>query len=554
MPTDAGPDRGSEAPAPHVRQRRWIPSLVWVVPITAAVIGASLMVNAWRAAGPRVTIAFQTAQGLEVGKTLVKYRNVTIGHVTAISLSAEHDRVLVQADLVRSARDVLTGDARFWVVRPRIGIGWASGLETLISGDYIAVESGEAKTRRTQFVGLENPPPLTHGLLGKSVVLHAADVGSLVLDAPVYFRHFEVGRVIDRKLEADGLGARVIVFIDAPYDRLVTGATRFWNASGIDLTLGADGMTLRTQSLASVVAGGIAFDTAPTSEDAGSATTGAEFTLFVDRAAAMAPPSGEPRYVRMRFAQSLRGLVIGAPVEFVGVNIGQVLSLDLDYDTDRKTFPVIVTALVYPQRMGKAYEVLARNGTATNPDRMARLVSQLVARGLRAQPRIGNLLTGRLYIALDFIPGARPARFDIDARPLEIPTTAGGVQELQQKLASVLAKVDGLPLTEIGRHLDSDLVNLGGAVGQLRTDVLPAGAAALQSLRRTLGSTDRVLSEDAPWRENVDQTMVEAQRTLRSVRSLTDYLDRHPEALLRGRNPAQSANAISRPVAGRESE
>ena len=545
MRVDGGSDRRSEPPAPHVRQRRWIPSLVWVVPITAAVIGASLMVNAWRTAGPRITITFQTAQGLEVGKTLVKYRNVTVGHVTAVSLSADHERVLVQADLVMSARDVLTADARFWVVRPRVGIGWASGLDTLISGAYIAVESGEAKTRRTQFVGLENPPPLTHGLLGKSVVLFATDVGSLVLDAPVYFRHFEVGRVIDRKLEADGLGARVIVFIDAPYDRLVTGATRFWNASGVDLKLGADGLTLRTQSLASVVAGGVAFDTAPAVQDAGPAPSGAEFTLFADRAAAMAPPSGEPRYVRMRFSQSLRGLVVGAPVEFVGVNIGQVLSLDLDYDADRKSFPVIVTALVYPQRMGKAYEVLERNGTATSGDRMARFVSQLVAHGLRAQPRIGNLLTGRLYIALDFIPGARPAGFDIDVRPLEIPTTAGNVQELQQKLVSVLDKLDGLPLGDIGRHLDSDLVDLDGALGQLRTNVLPAGASALQSLQTTLGAVDRVLSDDAPWRENVDQTMAEAQRTLRSVRSLTDYLDRHPEALLRGRHPAQSADAVS---------
>jgi paraquat-inducible protein B len=554
MRTDAGPDLGSEPPTPHVRQRRWIPSLVWVVPITAAVIGASLMVNAWRAAGPRVTITFQTAQGLEVGKTLVKYRNVTIGHVTAISLSADHDRVLVEADLVRSARNVLTADARFWVVRPRIGIGWASGLETLISGAYVAVEAGEAKTRQTQFVGLESPPPLTHGLLGKSVVLHAADVGSLVLEAPVYFRHFEVGRVIDRQLDADGRGARVVAFIDAPYDRLVTGATRFWNASGIDLTLGADGLTLRTESLASVVAGGVAFDTVPTVQNAGPVPSGAGFTLFADRAAAMAPPDGEPRYLRMRFAQSLRGLAVGAPVEFVGVNIGHVLSLGLDYDAVHKSFPVIVTALVYPERMGKAYEVLEQNGTATNEDRMARFVSLLVSRGLRAQPRIGSLLTGRLYIALDFIPGARPARFDIAARPLEIPTITGSVQELQQKLVSVLDKVDGLPLTEIGRHLDTDLVNLDGALGQLRTNVLPAAGLAAQSLQTTLRAVDRVLADDAPWRENIDQTMVEAQRTLRSVRSLTDYVDRHPEALLRGRHPSHPADAISPPRTARESE
>ena len=540
MSTDARADPQGELPTPRVLRRRWVPSLIWLVPVIAVVIGASLVVNAWRAAGPRVTITFETALGLEVGKTLVKYRNVTIGHVTAISVSTDHNRVLVSADLLRSAKDVLTADARFWVVRPRIGIGWASGLETLISGSYIAVEAGEAKARQTEFVGLENPPPATHGLLGKSLVLHAKDVGSLALDAPVYFRHFEVGHVIDRELEAGGQGARVVVFIDAPYDRLVTRATRFWNASGLDLTLGADGMKLRTQSLASVLAGGVAFETAPTAQEVGQVPSGAEFTLFDDQAAAMAPPDGEPRYVQMRFAQSLRGLSVGAPVDFVGVNIGRVFSLDLDYDAEHQSFPVIVTALIYPRRMGKAYEVLEQSGTATNEDKMARLVGRLVARGLRAQPRTGNLLTGQLYIALDFIPGARPARFAVDARPLEIPTAPGSVQELQQKLVSVVDKIDRLPIAEIGRHLDADLVGLDGTLGQLRTDVLPAGTGAFQSLQTTLGTVDHALADDAPWRDNIDQTLVEARSTLRSVRSLTDYLDRHPEALLRGRHTSQA--------------
>jgi paraquat-inducible protein B len=538
--TDPVPDPRAELPTPRVLRRRWVPSLIWLVPVTAVVVGASLVINAWRTAGPRVTISFQTARGLEVGKTLVKYRDVTIGHVTAISLSSDHSRVRVSADLLRSAGELLTSDARFWVVRPRVGIGWASGLETLLSGAYIAVEAGEARTRQTEFVGLENPPPLIHGLLGKSLMLHAQDAGSLALDAPVYFRHFEVGHVIDRELEAGGQGARVTVFIDAPYDRLVTRATRFWNASGIDLALGADGLKLRTQSLATVLAGGVAFETAPTAEDVGPVASGAEFTLFDNQAAAMAPPDGEPRYVRMRFTQSLRGLSIGAPVEFVGVNIGQVMAVDLDYDAEHKSFPLIVTALVYPRRMGKAYEVLEQNGTAASEDKMARLVEQLVVRGLRAQPRTGNLLTGQLYIALDFIPRARPARFAVDARPLEIPTVPGSIQELQQELVAVVNKIDRIPIAEIGRHLDADLVGLDGTLGELRTQVMPAGAGALQSLQTTLGTVDHTLADDAPWRDNVDQTLDEARRTLRSVRSLSEYLDRHPEALLRGRHSSQS--------------
>lgn len=552
MDSDAAPDPVGP-PSPRVLQHR-APSLIWLVPLSAALIGIGLVVNAWRSAGPRVAISFQTAEGLEVGKTLVKYRNVTIGHVTSIALSRGNSQVLVGAELLRSATPLLTTDARFWVVRPRIGIGWASGLDTLISGPYIAMDAGESRTRQTAFIGLEDPPPSTHGLLGKSVLLHAQDAGSLTIDAPVYFRRIVVGHVIDRELEGNGHGVQVAVFIDAPYDRFLTRATRFWNASGIDLTVGADGLKLRTQSLASVLAGGIAFETAPSAEDVESVTSGAQFTLFSDETAAMAPPDGDPRYVRMRFAQSLRGLSVGAPVDFIGVNIGQVFSLDLDYDARHNSFPVIVTARIYPRRLGRAYAELEQNGTATSDDKMARLVGQLVARGLRAQPRSGNLLTGQLYIALDFIPGARPAKFDADTRPLEIPTVTGSVQEVQRKLASMVDKLDRVPMVRIGAHLDADLVELDRNLQEVRTSVLPAGVGAFDSLQATLGTVDHTFADDAPWRDNVDQTLTEARSALRSLRSLTDFIDRHPEALLRGRRAAEAPVGSRSPPAAYETK
>lgn len=540
MPGDPRPVDPAELPAPRVEPRRWTPSLIWLVPIAAALIGASLLINAWRTAGPRVTISFQTAEGLEVGKTLVKYRNVTIGRVTAITLSADQDRVLVSADLVKSSEDLATSGTRFWVVRPRIGVGWASGLETLVSGAFIAAERGDSKTPRRVFVGLESPPPLTHGLSGRSVVLHSTELGSVNLGAPVYFRRFEVGHVVERQLDADGSGVRVVVFIDAPNDRFISRSTRFWNASGIDVRLGADGMKLKTESLASVLAGGIAFETAPALRDPLPAPPGTQFTLFKDEATAMALPDGEPHYVRMRFGQSLRGLSIGAPVEFVGVNIGTVLSIDLDYDARDQTFPVIVTATIYPRRMGRAYATLVEQGRTESDEKMAKLVGQLVARGLRAQPRPGNLLSGQLYLALDFIPNARQARFSPDTRPLEIPTVPGSIDELQLRLASIVTKIDRMPLSDIARHLDGDLRSLHGTLEEVDTDVLPAAKSVLGTAQHILAGADRTLAEDAPWRENLDQTLAEARRTLRSVRSLTDFLNRHPEALIRGRQREMS--------------
>ncbi|MBV9725940.1 MAG: MCE family protein, partial [Gammaproteobacteria bacterium] len=339
-----------------------------------------------RAAGPRIHITFQTAQGVEVGKTLIKYRNVTIGRVTGVALSRDRHGVVVSADLERSAEDLATADARFWVVRARLGIGAVSGLETLISGAYIAMESGQSTQPRREFIGLENPPPLSHGPEGKEIVLSAQATPSLSPGVPVYFRQFPVGRVIDEQLEPDGRSVRVVIFVDAPYDRFLTQATRFWNVSGIDLALDADGVRVKTASLASIIEGGIAFDAPPTEGPAAPALPRERFALFASEREAMAPPLGEPHYVRMRFHQSLRGLSVGAPVEFIGVNIGRVVGIDLDFEPRSKSFPLVVTAALYPQRMGRAYDTLVVKGEAED-DKMARLVGLLVARGLRAQPR-----------------------------------------------------------------------------------------------------------------------------------------------------------------------
>src|SRR6202000_1434243 len=234
--------------------------------------------------------------------------------------------------------------------------------------------------------------------------------------------------------------------------------TRFWNASGIDVKLGADGLSVQTESLAAGIAGGLAFDDGPVEAlfFAGDSMPG-DFTLYKNEAEAMAPPDGDPHYVRMRFAQALRGLEVGAPVEFVGVDIGSVVAVDLGYERRDKSFPVIVTAKLYPRRMGQAYEALAAQGKTDSVDTLAAFVGTLVNRGLRAQPRSGSLLTGKLYIALDFLPASPRVAFDASIRPLELPTVQGTYQELEANISRMVKKVNDLPLAQIATHLDTDL-------------------------------------------------------------------------------------------------
>jgi len=254
--------------------------------------------------------------------------------------------------------------------------------------------------------------------------LHAARAGSLAIGAPVYFRQFQVGRVIDENLLPDG-STRVTVFVEAPYDGFVKPVTRFWNASGIDVRLGADGLNVQTESLAAVLAGASPSTMGPLKLSLWRAACQVNSPCTKNETEAMSPPDGDPRYVRMRFSQALRGLDVGAPVEFVGVNIGSVVAVDLGYERQNKSFPVIVTAKLYPRRMGQAYEALAAQGKTESDVTLAAFVGTLVNRGLRAQPRSGSLLTGKLYIALDFLPASPRTAFDASIRPLELPTVNG---------------------------------------------------------------------------------------------------------------------------------
>jgi paraquat-inducible protein B len=536
-----------DLPTPAVRNRRWIPRLVWVVPIVAAVIGISLLVRNWENEGPRITMSFLSGEGVQVGKTLVKYRDVTVGSVSAVVLSADHQSVVVSADLSKDAASLLKADTQFWIVRPRIGVGSVSGLDTLLSGVYIGMKTGGSGASARKFVGLENPPALSHGPRGRELQLHAARAGSLAIGAPVYFRQFQVGRVIDENLLPDG-STRVTVFVEAPYDGFVKPVTRFWNASGIDVRLGADGLSVQTESLAAVLAGGVAFDDGPAAVVPAATGMAGEFTLYKNESDAMAPPDGDPHYVRMRFAQALRGLEVGAPVEFVGVNIGSVVAVDLGYQPQDRSFPVIVTAKLYPRRMGQAYEALAAQGKTESEETLAVFVGTLVSRGLRAQPRSGSLLTGKLYVGLDFLPASPRVAFDPSIRPLELPTVNGTFQELEANIGRMVKKVNDLPLEQIAADLDTDLTELHGTLGALHTRVLPSAVDTLSALHSTLDSADRTLDVDSPLQRSLTDTLSETRSTLQAVRELADYLDRHPDALLRGRRPQKMPKSVAAPT------
>lgn len=517
---------------PAVNTQRQRISIVWLVPTIAMLIGVSLLVHSWLSTGPTLSIAFQTASGLEAGKTPVKYKDVTVGTVTAIALSEDGSHVVATVSLNKSAESVARTDTRFWVVRPRIGLGGVSGIDTLLSGPYIGVDKGTSSQAGRVYTGLETPPTVINGMPGKSFMIHADDLGSLDIGSPVYYRRIQVGRIASYKLGTDGRGIDLHVFVDSPYDRFVMTGTRFWNASGVDVSLGADGLTLNTQSLATVMAGGIAFATPPGArQDLAPVQT--RFELVKDEKTAMAPPDGPGQYIQLRFEQSLRGLAAGAPVEFSGLNIGQVVSIRLDYDVARHRFPSVVGIVVYPSRVGNVLEHLPKTD-GDSEQQAAAFLGSMVQHGLRAQARSGNLLTGQLYISLEFVPNVSAVAFDANARPLTLPTVSGGFDHMQEQIASIVAKVEKIPLDSIGNRLDTSLADLHETLRQVNEQVMPSTTQTLQQTNRTLESVQNTFAADAPLQQNLQQSLQEIQRTVGSLRALVDLLGRHPEALLRG--------------------
>lgn len=540
-----------DLPQPEVRKSKLGFSLIWLVPIIAALVGISLLVNHVMSAGPKISVTFLTAEGIEAGKTQVKYKNVVIGKVTTMRLSKDRTHISVMVDLDKDASAFATKGTRFWVVRPRVGAGGVSGIDTLLSGAFIGADAGDSEEDQNDFTGLETPPAVTHGAPGRRFMLHASDLGSLDIGSPVYYRRIQVGRIVSYQLDKDGKGVSLQLFVDGPNDRFVGKESRFWNASGVDVSLGADGLKLNTQSLATVIAGGVAFQDPPGPNDNTPAPEMAEYNLFNDQQTAMAPPDGKPHYIRMRFAHSLRGLSPDAPVEFLGVKVGRVVSVNLDYDPKTQTFPVVVGALVYPQRLGQANEKLKQAVGGDEDSKMARILGAMVSHGLRAQARTGNLLTGQLYIAIDFDPKAPKVAFNENAKPMEVPTTAGDFDHLQEQISSIVDKIEKIPFDSIGKNLDGTLQELHGTLKQVNSDLLPEAKKTLQGVNKTVGTANDALSEDSPLQTNIATTLEELQRTIRSVRAFTDYLGRHPESLLRGRS-GDTAPKISTPSTSKQ--
>ena len=544
------PDIGSVPEAEVSTHKRRI-SIVWLVPLVAVLIGGWLVYKAVSEKGPTVTIVFKSAEGLEAGKTKIKYKDVELGKISSIKLADDLSHVIVTAEMAKQAEKFISQNTRFWVVRARIAAGSVSGLGTLFSGAYIGMDPGKPGEPKLHFTGLDIPPVVTTDLPGRHFILRATNLGSLDIGVPVYYRRIKVGQVVSYRLDENGQAVTIKVFIHAPQHKLVRKNTRFWNASGFNLVADAEGIRVNTESLVSLMIGGIAFDLPAGAEPAAAADKSEVFKLYRDRESISVKPYARKQRWQLHFDGSVRGLKIGAPVELRGIRIGQVVDINLEFDYQKGLFRIPVLIEIEPDR-------LSATGDVPEDSERHKIMDYLVAKGLRAQLQTGSLITGQLLVGMDMHPEAPPARIDWQGKYPELPTVPASLEQITDNITRFVAKLDKLPLEQIGAdlqqtihgasklvdspellqavaNLNASLEQLRMLVSDLRTTVTPEISATLEQAQKSLAAAEKTLGTDSALPVKMKSALDEISAAARSLRLLLDYLERHPESLLQGK-------------------
>jgi paraquat-inducible protein B len=506
-------------------------STVWIVPIVALVIGAMLFFQSMSEKGPEVEITFKSAAGIQADKTVIKYKDVEVGKVTDVSFGKELKSVKVTAELDKNMEAFLSENTRFWVVQAKVGVGEIQGLDTLLSGVYIVIDPKKGEKRLKHFKGLDQIPVVTSGEEGRTFKLKADSIGSLEVGSPIYYKQLKAGSVASYKLDTDNKAVDIEVFIKSPFDKLVDSKTRFYNASGVTANVSADGIEIQTESLIALMMGGLAFDNFPIHGRGKPVEAGYRFPLYKNIKEAKKLQYKRVLFFWVYFNDSIRGLSIGAPVEFRGVKIGEVVSFSLVGNSDTADFKIPILIKIEPERFSIIGGEQGKEDKVNLP-----IFTKLLKKGFHAQLKSGNLLTGELYIDFDFfkdMPYEEPKQeygyYVIPTVPTEIESLKNNAQIIMQRIASI-------PFEEIGNEMKA-------LIQDIRTNTIPKVDSSVQSIDRLVKDTDKMMNSA---RENyVDSTaevnrkllklLDEMTRTTKSIKHLTDYLERHPESLIKGK-------------------
>ncbi|BBD07553.1 intermembrane transport protein PqiB [Desulfovibrio ferrophilus] len=524
-------DTFADMPEPTIRKSRRF-SIVWLIPLVAAIAASWMAFKAFDAEGPLVTIRMETAEGLVAGKTKVKFKDVDVGLVETIEFGEDLQHVVVTARMIKGMERYLRSETLFWVVRARITPSSVTGLTTLFSGAYISVQPTKKGKLISEFTALKTPPIITDEGQGRYFLLRTDNLGSIDVGLPVYFRKVKVGQVVGFDLKENDM-VEMKIFVEAPHHGRVRNNTRFWNASGLDVTMDAQGVRVQTESFVSMLLGGIAFDTLDTGETSEQAPSNAEFTLYPSKEKSFETAYDYRERYLLHFNESVRGLNVGAPVEFRGMSIGRVVDIKLQMNPRMKTASIPVIIEIEPER----FDILGKDNTRD------KVITSLVAMGMRAQLKTGNLVTGKTFVDLNLYPSMPRGTLALGGKYPELPSVPSPLEGLLASTQRIMQKLERLPLgdmtSELRMTLDDTRVTLGqmrGLMGRVdKLDLLPKAGKALEQATKALKEIELTMAPDSPVKTDLAKLLREIGDTARSLRVLADYLERQPDALLYGK-------------------
>ena len=553
-------DTFASLPSVAVRKRRW-PSPIWLLPLIALLIGLWLLYQNWYKTGPTIVVQFTNAEGIEPGKTEVRYKAVAVGKLKSLRVSDDLKYVDAEIILSRDMGKHLGSDARFWIVSPRITRSGISGLSTFFSGTYIGMSPGTNSDDQTYYMGEDRPPVIAPTEAGRRFYLLADSLGSIDIGAPIFYKQLQVGEVIDFKLLDKNAGVQLEVFIRDPYYELVRNNSRFWNASGAEFKFGANGATFRMESLTSLISGGIAFETPKAFDESPASPAQQTFVLYKNYDNTQEKQYAQRLYYVMHFQGNVRGLAVGNPVEFQGVPVGQVENIDIRLDKTSQQLKVPVLVSIQPQQFDESL----------TPNTADMAMRQLVDRGLRAKLDTSSLLTGQKVITLTMEKSPKSADIVKIGGYSEFPTISAALDDLPAMAADVMSSLqetlDGVKRIVNSGKLDKTIDSANSmlkevekavkeaqkVIKQVDQQTLPGVTKnlervtgnvdqvsqefnrSLQQLQGSLEQIDRLTARNSPTQYQLDEMMEEVTNAARSVRTLSETLGRKPDSLLRGK-------------------
>lgn len=461
------------SPEIETAPRRTI-SLIWAFPLIAVAVALALLWRDYASRGPVIEITFSTAAGLTAGETSLRYRNVDVGQVEDIRFSEDLSHVIAAIRIDPDIAPYIDKQAEFWVVRPEVSSRGVSGLETVISGTYVEgmwdAVKGEAKRK---FTALDAPPLTPSDTPGRRIRLRSPDGGSISIGAPVFYRRVEVGKVESKRLSDNGEDVEFDVFVNAPNDMRLTEQTRFWVVSGVDFSFGADGARFRIGSLGALLQGGVSFQDFSDGQ-APQVEQNHVFALYASpgdaRSEVLTMDPGRQLQLDIYFGRSVRGLSVGAPVEYEGIRVGRVTDITADVDEETGKFSTRTTIGISPTLLDLDDDDLA--GTRA-------FMERAVEAGLRAQLTQGSLLTGALIVRLVLDETDAPARLDEDSDGrLRMPSIPSDLDEITGSVQGTLRRIEKLPIEAIFDNVVVLLENINKVVGSDALREAPESAVA----------------------------------------------------------------------------